>query len=65
MKTLACKDMGVECDYVAEAETEEEVMGMSMEHAKKVHKEKMDEMMENMTMDEMKEEMRSKIKEEK
>lgn len=35
--TIACKDTGVECDFVARAETEEELMTQIAKHAKEVH----------------------------
>lgn len=35
--TLACKDMGVECPFVARGETEEEMMAEMGKHAKEVH----------------------------
>ena len=35
--TIACRDMGVACDFVAKGETEEEVLVKGGEHAKKVH----------------------------
>ena len=35
--TLACKDFGVECEYVAHGETEEEVMAEGVKHVKEVH----------------------------
>ena len=44
MKTLACRDMGVDCDFVAQGETEKEVMDKAMEHVKAVHPEKAEEM---------------------
>jgi predicted small metal-binding protein len=38
MKSLACKDMGIaDCDFVATAETEEEVMAQITEHGKSAH----------------------------
>jgi predicted small metal-binding protein len=36
-KTFACKDVGVDCPYVARGETEQEVMAAVSKHAKKVH----------------------------
>ena len=36
-KTFACKDVGVECPYVARGETEEELMADISKHAKEVH----------------------------
>ena len=35
--TLACKDFGVSCPYVAHGETEEEVLQDVSKHAKEVH----------------------------
>jgi len=35
--TLACRDAGVDCDFVARGETEEEVLKIGAKHAKEVH----------------------------
>ena len=35
--TLACKDFGVDCDYVVKGETEEEVLTEGAKHAKEAH----------------------------
>ena len=35
--TLACRDAGVACDFVAKGETEEEVLAEGMKHVKEVH----------------------------
>ena len=35
--TVACKDTGTACDFVARAETEEELMAQIAKHAKEVH----------------------------
>ncbi len=35
--TLACKDTGVDCPYVARGETEEEMMKNAVGHVKEVH----------------------------
>ena len=37
MKEIRCKDAGVACDFVAQAETTEELMKKVAEHAKKDH----------------------------
>lgn len=38
MKSLSCKDMGMaDCEFVAKAETAEEVMKQSAEHCKSAH----------------------------
>jgi predicted small metal-binding protein len=35
--TLACRDTGVDCDYVAKGETEAEVLTEGVNHVKEVH----------------------------
>lgn len=37
MKEIRCRDAGVACDFVARAETTEELMKKVAEHAKKDH----------------------------
>jgi len=37
MKQLACRDLGLDCDFVATGETEDEVMQKGGEHGKEVH----------------------------
>jgi predicted small metal-binding protein len=36
-KTLRCREVGPDCDFVAHAETEEEIMGQVVQHAKTAH----------------------------
>jgi predicted small metal-binding protein len=36
-RTMSCKDVGPECDFVARGETDEEVMGQVAEHARTAH----------------------------
>ena len=36
-KTFNCRDVGVDCSYVARGETEEAVMADAAKHAKEVH----------------------------
>jgi predicted small metal-binding protein len=36
-KILKCRDIGVDCDFVARGKTEEEVLERAKEHAKKDH----------------------------
>ncbi len=36
-KTLACRDMGIDCSYVARGETMEALMADMGPHAKQVH----------------------------
>jgi len=35
--TLACRDSGVDCDFVARGETKEEVLANGAAHVKEVH----------------------------
>jgi predicted small metal-binding protein len=37
MKTMNCRDVGVDCDFVAQGATEQEVMEKAREHARKDH----------------------------
>jgi predicted small metal-binding protein len=37
MKTLTCRDVGVDCDFVAQGETEQEVMEKTRQHARQDH----------------------------
>jgi predicted small metal-binding protein len=37
MLTLACRDAGVECDYIAKGETEEDLWTACTEHVVKDH----------------------------
>lgn len=36
-KTMNCRDVGPDCDFVARGESEEEVMGQVAEHARTDH----------------------------
>jgi predicted small metal-binding protein len=36
-KRLSCRDVGVDCDFVACGKTEEEIFQKASEHAKKEH----------------------------
>jgi len=36
-KVLKCKDVGMDCDFVARAETEEEVLKLAGQHAGPAH----------------------------
>jgi predicted small metal-binding protein len=53
MKTIICREAGFECDHVVKGETEEEVLKNGMEHAKKDH---------NMKEEDITAEMKEKIK---
>ncbi len=60
MKTLACKDLGAECAFVASGETNEDVIKKMMDHAQASHPEKM-EQMKSMSQDEVTAMMTAKI----
>jgi predicted small metal-binding protein len=62
MKTLACKDMEVDCGYIAKGETEEEVIGKMNDHAMKAHPDVVAEMSKEMSKEEMANKMISKMK---
>lgn len=36
-KALGCRDVGVDCDFVARGETEEEVLRKASEHGRQFH----------------------------
>ncbi|MHB1004937.1 MAG: DUF1059 domain-containing protein [Chloroflexota bacterium] len=36
-KTIACRDIGIDCDNVARGETTDEVMERAADHAARVH----------------------------
>ena len=37
MLTLVCRETGLDCDYIIEGETEDEILKNGAEHAMKVH----------------------------
>jgi predicted small metal-binding protein len=37
-KTLACRDVGMDCEFKIQGETEDEVVRKAGEHARNVHK---------------------------
>jgi predicted small metal-binding protein len=36
-KVLSCRDVGVDCDFIARGETEEEIFRLCAEHGRKAH----------------------------
>jgi predicted small metal-binding protein len=44
MKKLACRDVGLDCDFVVEGLSEEEVLNKAQQHAYEVHAIKPEEM---------------------
>lgn len=58
MKTINCRDAGIQCDFVARGQTDEEVMRVAAEHSRQKHG------MTTLTP-ELRQKMRSLIREEK
>lgn len=48
MKKLACHDVGLDCDFVVEGVSEEEVLNKAIQHAYEVHAIKPEEMTSDM-----------------
>ena len=56
MMKFECKDLGMDCDFVATAETKAEVMDLAMAHAAEVHGDMLKELSPEQT-----EEMNAKL----
>lgn len=63
MKKLACASMGMACPFVAEGETDEEVIGKLSEHGMATHPQEVGKMMEEMGQDGMMDKMKANIQE--
>jgi len=50
MMQFACKNLGLDCDFVATGETKEEVLQMAMAHGNSVHGDLMKDMTEEQMM---------------
>ena len=61
MITLACRDAGVDCDFVAKDETVDGVIRKAVDHVKSAHPDKA-KGMASMTPDEMKAMLMSMVK---
>jgi predicted small metal-binding protein len=48
MKKLSCRDVGLDCDFVMEGVSEEEVLNKAQQHAYEVHAIKPEEMTSEM-----------------
>jgi predicted small metal-binding protein len=48
MKKLACRDVGLDCDFVVKGLSEEEVLNKAQQHAYEVHAIKPEEMTSEM-----------------
>lgn len=64
MKTVSCKDMGIDCPWVGKAETIEELARKAKEHAMMDHKEYYEKEMKNMSDKEIEEMIKPYVKEE-
>lgn len=62
MKTLSCRDMGVDCNFVSHADTAEEAVRITGEHAMKAHADKIAEMSKTMSQDDMMKAMMAQVK---
>jgi len=62
MKSLACKDLGIRCEYVAKGDTTNEVIGNASEHLGRSHPKSWFKM-KNKSQFEMEAEIMPKIKE--
>lgn len=56
MKTFYCKDLGMTCDFVAQGETEEEILEKAATHGKEAHDVELDEERKEMVKKVIKEE---------
>lgn len=63
MYSLSCKDLGPKCNYVATAESREEVMDMARDHFMKAHPKESKEKMDEMSKEEMDQKMMENIRE--
>lgn len=64
MYTLACKDLGTDCEFVAKGETQDEVLQTMMGHASSAHADAVAKMSEGMTPEDMKAMLMAKMKSE-
>lgn len=64
MKTIACKDMGIDCPWVGKAMTDKELMEKAKQHAMEDHKDYWNKTMSKMSEDEVMKTMKPYIKEE-
>ena len=63
MYSLSCKDMGgSDCDFVVTGATADEVVKAMGEHAMQAHPDKVKEMSEGMTPEQMAEKMKAAVK---
>ena len=64
MKTIDCKDMGMDCPWVGKAETMDELVMKAKEHAMADHKEMWNDKMSKMSDEEIKAMIEPHVKDE-
>ena len=62
MKQFACKDMGMNCDYVTTGQTAQEVLQKAMAHAQQKHADVLKTMTSPEQMAQMQKQLESAIK---
>ncbi len=48
MRTLSDRDLGIDCDFVARADTDDEVIKSATDHIRKEHPDMLDEVRDDM-----------------
>ncbi len=64
MKTIADKDLGMDCNFIARGETENEAIDKLKEHMETAHSEEMEKITSGKSEDQIKKEFRKYVKEE-
>lgn len=62
MKSLACKDMGMDCSFEVKHQDADEVMRSASDHAMHLHPDKIKEMKKTMSDSQMKQAMMTAMK---
>lgn len=62
MKSLACKDMGMDCSFEVKHKDADEVIRSASDHAMHIHPDKIKEMKKTMSDSQMKQAMTAAIK---
>lgn len=63
MKKVSCQDMGKDCDFVAMAETEDELVRELKTHAQEAHKDFWESKLKDMSDNQIKDMVRPHVKE--
>lgn len=64
MKTLACRDMGIDCGFVARGESDDDAVALMVEHAEENHETELEELTDELGTDGVRKKMEACIKEE-